>query len=216
MTLDNGLSPDAASHLHLAVKHFKQWAEAVPVETRSGEWECDYPDWQRLWSAAEQLMETVPVDVWAESAMEDLLYALARDNECEVIADALAKRDSVLMAVASRATHSAESEAKWQIAVKLGERCGPLAEAEELLVHFVQDANEYVSRRALLALGRASSGKTETYAERAWATGHEYQRIAALWALKDVGSAKLDEYLRWADADAREFLVSNAREIRAE
>lgn len=84
-----------------------------------------------------------------------------------------------------------------------------------LLIHFAYDADEYVSRRALIALGKLKSERTEQLAERAWQTGHEYQRIAALWALKDVGSSKLGDYLLQAEEDGREYVVRNAIEIRA-
>ena len=82
-------------------------------------------------------------------------------------------------------------------------------------MRFVRDRDEYVSRRALLALGQLRSEKTEEYAERAWRTGHEYQRIAALWALKECGSAKLSDYLREAEADGREYVLHNAKAVRS-
>jgi HEAT repeat protein len=206
---------DAALLLQIEVARFKQWAAGIPVDTRSGEWECDYPEWRRFWAAAKCLVETVPVATWTEATTEDFVYALARDNEVEVIADDLAGRSDTLLILAARAIHSVETDAKWQIAAKLGDMNEHKLKAEALLVQFVQDADEYVSRRSLLALATLKSGKAESFAERAWQTGHEYQRIAALWALKDVGSSKLNDYLLRAEEDGREYVVRNATEIRA-
>lgn len=206
---------DAASLLQLEVNRFKQWAAGISPDTRSGEWECDYPEWKRFWAAAKCLVETVPTATWTEATTEDFVYALARDNEVEVIADDLGSRSDALLTLAARAIHSVETDAKWQIAAKLGDLNEHKLEAEALLIHLVQDADEYVSRRSLLALGRLKSGKAELFAESAWQTGHEYQRIAALWALKDVGSSKLNDYLLLADEDGRDYVVRNATEIRA-
>lgn len=206
---------DAASLLQVEVTRFKQWASGISLDTRSGEWECDYPEWRSFWAAAKCLVETVPLATWTDATTEDFVYALARDNEVEVIADDLGSRSEALLTLAARALRSVETDAKWQIAAKLGELNEHKLEAEALLIQFVQDADEYVSRRSLLALGRLKSGKAEPFAERAWQTGHEYQRIAALWALKDVQSSKLNDYLLLAEEDGREYVVCNAAEIRA-
>jgi HEAT repeat protein len=86
--------------------------------------------------------------------------------------------------------------------------------AEALLLILVNDEDEYVSRRALLALGALKSLHAESLAEKAWLSGHEYQRIAALWVLKDIASSKLAEYVLLAGEDGRKYLVNNAREIQ--
>lgn len=206
---------DAASFLHAEVARFKEWAAGVPVGTRSGEWECDYLDWKSLWAAAKLLLKTAPMSTWTQVMVEDFLYTLARDNEVEFVADELDGRNETLLWLAAQAIKSGEPDAKWQLAAKLGDLSGCAQEAEALLIDLVQDDDEYVSRRALLALGKLKSGRTEAFAERAWLTGHEYQRIAALWALKDAGSSKLFDYLRKAEEDGREYVVHNANEIRA-
>lgn len=206
---------DAASDLRAEVARFEQWATEVPLVGRSGEWECDYSEWKQLWAAARRLIETVPVTTWTDAMSQDLLYALARDNEDEVIAEELGRRSDTLLEIARRAIASAEADAKWQIAYQLGKLSDHRSQAESLLFLLIQDVDEYVRRRALLALGQLKSEKTEQAAELAWQTGHEYQRMAALWALKDVGSPKLGVYLREAELDGREYLALNAREIRA-
>lgn len=206
---------NAASFLHAEVTRFKQWAAEIPLGTRSCEWECEYLDWKRLWAAAKLLLETVPVSTWSQAMVEDFLYTLARDNEAEFVADELDGRSETLLWLAAQVIKSGEAHAKWQIAAKLGDLSECAQEAEALLIDLVEDADEYVSRRALIALGKLKSEKTEAFAERAWLTGHEYQCIAALWALKDAGSSKLCDYLRKAEEDGRKHVVKNANEIRA-
>jgi hypothetical protein len=58
------------------------------------------------------------------------------------------------------------------------------------------------------------SSKAKEIAERAWKTGDEYQRIAALWVLKDVASSKLPAYIEQAVRDGRQYLVHNADEVQ--
>ena len=205
----------AATLFHAEVARFQEWVAGIPVDMRLGEWECDYSDWGPLLKAAELLLQTVPVGTWTDAMVKDFLYALARDNEAEFIACELASRSETLLLLAAQAIRSDEPDAKWQIAAQLGDLHGSAQEAEALLIHLVQDVDEYVSRRALGALGKLKSVSTEAFAERAWRTGHEYQRIAALWALKDVGSSKLCDYLRQAEEDGREYVVRNAKEILA-
>ena len=38
--------------LNAEVQKFRSWAEARPLESRNGEWECDYDDWEVLHSEA--------------------------------------------------------------------------------------------------------------------------------------------------------------------
>jgi HEAT repeat protein len=106
-----------------------------------------------------------------------------------------------------------DADVRWQFAVQLGLGAFPFVAAETALLKLVQDDHEYVSRMALQALGRIGSTNAEPLCERAWGTGDEYQRIMALWVLKDIKSVKLKEYLSLAKADGRRFVISNAIEV---
>jgi len=78
----------------------------------------------------------------------------------------------------------------------------------------VVDEDEYVKRCALISLGELKSSKSESLAERAWHTGHEYQRMAALEVLDKISSSKLAIYLKEAMEDGRPHLVKTARKIK--
>lgn len=200
--------------IQLEEARFRKWASGYPPDRRSGEWGCDYPDWPSIYAAVTDVLSRE--DALAhlgESGVESILYLLARDNECETIAGALAKQPEILGAFAHAALRTGESDAKWQIAHLLGEVPTPHHDAEALLVEFVEDDDEYVRRRALLALGQMKSPRTETLAQKAWDSGLEYQRVAALRALKACGSPLLPAFLQAAMEDGRQYLVQNAREI---
>ncbi|MDQ7779981.1 MAG: hypothetical protein RDV41_09775, partial [Planctomycetota bacterium] len=74
--------------LHKEVARFRHWAVTRDPSHAlhfPPEWECDYPHWQDLYAAVAAALES-PV---TESSKEELLFALARDNEDEVILDLL-------------------------------------------------------------------------------------------------------------------------------
>ncbi|WKZ87325.1 HEAT repeat domain-containing protein [Ralstonia pickettii] len=196
----------ASDALHEEVGKFKAWAASLLPHQR----DCGYDQWQSLWDAAIAVLESIPPDEWSERCRADLILAIARD-EVEWIADQLGGKPDTLLALARLAIDSSEPDAKWQIAAQLGTLSTHKEKAEEVLLRLVDDSDEYVSRRALLALGALKSQHAEHLAERAWLTGHEYQRIAALWVLKDVAQSKLPQYLRLADEDGRKYVVENAR-----
>ena len=201
--------------LSLEVQNFKTWADGYPVQTRSAEWECHYENWGRLHAAVLNFVEATPPANWSATDVDNLLYAIARDNELEYLVEQIAKTPDLLLQLSLLSVQSSESAAKWQLASWLAKLDAQHPRAEAILLVLVDDKNEYVSRRALLALGDLQSVKTEALAERAWNTGQEYQRIAALWALKSVSSLKLDTYIAEAMEDGRKYLVHNAIQVRS-
>ena len=195
------------------VSKFKAWAARhAPPGRRGGEWELNCDGLDDLRRAAEAALADTPVAAWTGETIGDLLYAIARDNECELIIEAAARSPEQLLALADAALEKGEPDARWQIASRLGEATIGTAEVEARLLRFADDPDEYVSRMALLALGRLRSPHAEAVAERAWLSGREYQRIAALHVLKAVNSNLLARRLDEAIRDGREHLVMNARE----
>ncbi len=200
--------------LNAEVLKFRSWAEARPLESRNGEWECDYHAWEALHSEATKFAASVAPDRWSNSDVDDLLYAIARDNELEHIASTIAESPDALLRLASVSVPTSEHDAKWQLAAQLGHLATHKKQAEAILLDLVDDEEEYVRRRALLALGTLQSSQAEACAERAWKTGLEYQRLAALSVLDEISSPKLDGYIQSAFEDGRDILVHRAVELQ--
>src|SRR5262249_28197099 len=152
--------------LEREVARFWSWAEAYH-RPRRGEWECDYPHWADLYQAVTAFLSDSEVAEWDEGLADLLLYTIARDNETEHIAGQLREMPDKLYALARVAVRSGEKDAKWQLAEQLA-CCPGLEGAEALLLDLAADADEYVRRRALMALGRIKSGQVETLARQAW------------------------------------------------
>jgi HEAT repeat protein len=153
---------------------------------------------------------------WDQDTTELALYILARDNEMETLKDDLTEHPTCLLALAKAGLHSAEQDARWQLADALGTVQADEDDVASILEAYVRDSNEYVSRRALLALGRRRSLVAETLARQAWDTGHEYQRIAALEVLSNLDSPCLSSYLDLAAQDGRQYVVGAAQRIRSD
>ncbi len=152
---------------------------------------------------------------WSKNDIDNIIYAIARDNECNLIIEKVSENKPLLLYLCNHVLGSNENDAKWQFAEALSWLPDHSTHrAEELLLVLVDDHDEYVSRRALLALGKIKSARAEALAERAWGSGLEYQKISALWVLRDLSSQKLTNFLDMAVQDGSAHVKSNADEIR--
>jgi len=199
------------------VSRFQAWAEAYAV-ARSGEWECDYGAWPALHLAVRRFLASKPFASWSVEETRAVLYAIARDNEIEFLARVVREEHPTLLLPLARAALSmGECDDRWQLAEQIG-RLGTAGEEEEaVLLLLVTDEHEYVRRRALGALARTRSSRTEAETAHIWEIddpAREWARMQCLWALHRVGSPRLDRYLRRADADASEHLRAYAERVR--
>lgn len=194
------------------VERFQVWS--TTVEHRA-EWEETYPWWGDLYDAVRDVLQTLPLEDWTPELQQDVLYALARDNEDEVLLGELLDHPGILLRLAAAAVVYPDYEARWQVAHALGHLNKSPVECDAVLrVLATTDEEEYVRRRALLALGNRRSPLAEPLALGAWDTGQEYQRIAALEVLYQVHSSHLSRILEAAQHDSREAVRAWAAWIR--
>lgn len=192
------------------IRKFEVWVAAEHPDSVFGwgEWEADYSDWEGLYLAALPLLRAA--SDWSDEEIGLLLYVIARDNETMLLAAEVPKEKLVKLAKA--ALVSEETHAKWQLVGRM-ESLPFGREVEDLLLQFAADRHEYVRRRALLALAEHRSVHAERLAEQAWATGDEYQRMAALRAFFQLKSPLLRHYLKLAVEDGRQYLTQTANRI---
>lgn len=205
---------DVADALRQGLEGLYSWADGKygRHENIAGEWECEYPAWHEIWPPVEQLILLGEERALGREVVELVLDAMARDNETEQIADFVAERPNVVEVVATAAVRHRDPGARWQAAVAVG-RCASIGpdEAERLLVPFRADNDEYVRRRAMLALSRKAPRSPEVlaWAMEAWASGHEYQRMAALEVVHSARDARFQEWAleasRGSDGHLRAF-----------
>jgi HEAT repeat protein len=205
--------------LLVEVERFRAWAANYSLIERSGEWEVEYENWDALYSSVREFLDKRPVNSWSANELTAVLYAIARDNECENISsDILERSDDLLLDLAEASLQHGEADAKWQLASALGHIKTQESRREQLLQTMVQDENEYVRRRALQSLARTASPATEQYALDAWRRmdeAQEYARMNALWALHRIHSPQLASLLLEAEQDRWPHLTAYAAKIRS-
>ena len=207
--------------LFIEIDKFDQWAQSqysIPQGDLGGEWECNYGHWVNVYAAFEKFLRVTDPSQWSDHEKERILYIIARDNETVHLVSILP--ELALIVLAKYAFKHGHRDDKWQLATQLHKLSDQQLAATHLEA-LVNDEDEYVSRRALMELGKVQSAKVEYYAELFWNRNKygdmdEYQKIAVLCALKETNSKKLDKYIRLAKQDGRRYLVENAIKIESE
>jgi HEAT repeat protein len=206
---------DQLRAFEVEVARFHAWADAHPPEQRTDDWESAYDAWPQLYGAFTAFVRATSWRQWSEATTQALLYVIARDNEMAELVKVVAENPDDLLYLAQRALASLEPDARWQIVVELSCLEPQPPQVEPLLLQFAQDEDEYVRRRALMALADVGSTHVANAVKQAWDTGDEYLRMAALYALDVMGSPELDAYLAQAESDGREQLLEYASRLRA-
>lgn len=199
------------------IRKFHKWADEQ--EPQIGEWDSWYGEWEKIRILFGQFLNQTDCEQWGDEQFSEILYIIARDNEAEGLADLVAEQEHVLLFLAEKALTYYDIDTRWQLADRL-QFCNQREEAERLLIRYVQDTEEYVNRRSLMALAAIQSKETESYCIRAWERDcygewQEYQRIAVLHALAGIQSDLLTQYINLAKEDGRKWLVQAALDIEA-
>ncbi|WP_413378734.1 hypothetical protein [Alkalihalobacillus sp. 1P02AB] len=105
--------------LFLEINIFRNWAETA--DKPFGEWETEYLHWDRIYHYVNKLIEDTPVEKWSSDLLNEFLYILARDNECEIILETLIDNPIHLLSIAKHSVSFPDHDARWQIAYGLGE-----------------------------------------------------------------------------------------------
>jgi hypothetical protein len=201
--------------LQAEVEKFRAWALSLPNDKKLTGWEGFYEEWPRLTRAFCDFLDSTPYRTLGENDVALLLYALDKDEDTGVLINELKIRPLHLLALADAGINSVERNARWQLADALAALPNGNQRAELLLEKYFNDQDEYVSRRALIAMGRRASPKTELFAQRAWESGELYKRIAALEVMNTIHSPALSQYLELALQDGRAYLVSAVNKIQS-
>ena len=194
------------------VESFIEWSNS---EVKEYEWDSMYPNWIRAYTYTDELFNCTDFQSWNDETINNVLYLIARDNECEEISSSLVNHPELLLLLARKGLHYNDSDTRWQLAHYLGEIRAMDAQVEMLLTDYYKDGNEYVRRRSLLALGNIKSKFAEQFAINSWNTEMEYQKIAALHVLNNINSVELSiRLLELGEKDDSEHVRNNVKNIR--
>ena len=113
---------EIGKELHTKVRRFKKWAETNdPEKTEdndNGEW-CFCSEFDEMYSAAVDIIQNNPASVATDQIISDLLYAIARDNECEILVQEMGKLNDWFSLLCRKSLQSPYTNAKWQFAKEL-------------------------------------------------------------------------------------------------
>ena len=188
------------------------------TEEIGGAWEVDYPAWNDIFDAFCHVLTQMDAETADSVLLDEMVYLIARDNEAEGFIQETTSHPQWFERLCRRAAASNESEAKWQFAAYLPE-CSCSQEVRDIILDFAKDPNEYVSRRALLAMPALRPDCVEQFAPLFWERNcyplelQEYQRIAVLVSLDAIHSGLLPQYLEQAKQDGRRYLLEHAERI---
>ena len=207
------------------VGKFHQWQEITypgkTTEEIGGAWEVDYPAWNDIFDAFCHVLTQMDAEMADSILLDEMVYLIARANEAEGFIQETTSHPKWFECLCRRAAASNESEAKWQFAAYLPE-CSCSQEVRNIILDFAKDPNEYVSRRALLAMPALRPDCVEQFAPLFWERNcyspelQEYQRIAVLVSLDAIHSDLLPQYLERAKQDGRSYLLEHAKRIEGE
>lgn len=152
-------------------RKFHQWQEITypgkTTEEIGGVWEVDYPAWNDIFDAFCHVLTQMDAETADSVLLDEMVYLLARDNEAEGFIQETTSQPKWFECLCRRAAASNENEAKWQFAAYLPE-CPCSQEVKDMILDFAKDPNEYLSRRALLAMPVLRPDCVEQFAPLFW------------------------------------------------
>ena len=216
------MAKDIRECLLAQARKFHQWQEITypgkTTEEIGGAWEVDYPAWNDIFDAFCHVLTQMNAEMADSVLLDEMVYLIARANEAEGFIQETTSHPQWFECLCRRAAASNENEAKWQFAAYLPE-CSCSQKVRDIILDFAKDPNEYVSRRALLAMPALRPDCVEQFAPLFWERNcyspelQEYQRIAVLISLDAIHSDQLPQYLEWAKQDGQSYLLEHAKRI---
>ncbi len=175
--------------LTAALAKFWDWANMTPEtyneERGLGEWEIEYPGWEELYKAADEVLNQLNKEFNHDLAQQ-LVYALAIDNESEIIRRKVEDKLESKLRFVKKAIHSDQPQARWQMAELLGNT--EVEDREKLLVNLVtRDNDKYVIRRALMSLDRVNHTKALELAQKYLKDPDPFMKLVAKQIVKNKG-----------------------------
>lgn len=207
--------------LHSKVENFKKWAlrnyPLITEDMDNGEWELDSKEFHSMYDCAIKTIEMYNDKIINSKLADDLLYSIARDNECSRIINYLIEFPKAYSQLCTQCLQTNYTNAKWQFAESLKDYKGN-DDFSHIIFSYLDTGDEYTERMALMSLAHLYPNQAEDYAIKFWNRNKyendEYQKIMVLHVLYKIKSFYLEKYLDLAENSNYMYLIQNAKEIR--
>lgn len=206
--------------LHSSVERFKNYQKKIfpdiTEDNDNGEWVFGF-EFDDIRNAYLQVINSIPSNQATDVLVDDLLYIIARDNECSSLMVDTLRHPEWFSLLCKSCLQTQYTNAKWQFAEHLHEyRDGN--EIRDLIFSFLETGDEYTERMALQSLSEIYPEHIERYAVSFWDRqkydADEYQKMMVLYVLDKVNSPLLKQYLALADKTEYQYLKEYAEKIR--
>ena len=215
---ENRLQESVIKFKKRANKVRPQWSEI----NDNGEWEIGLCEFDEMCNTIFEIIEKLAPEEASEQMIDNILFGIARDNECSRIVCELLEYPKWYSLLCKKSLATDYINAKWQFAETLKDYNGQDG-VHELIFEFLNVDDEYTERLALKSLAYIYPDKAEKYAIEFWWRdkykddyGSEDQKIMVLHVLNIIHSTELEKYLELADQTGYYYLKENAKEIRKE
>lgn len=182
----------------------------------NGEWVFGF-EFDHMRNAYLRVINNISTTQATEVLIDDLLYSIARDNECSSLMTDTLNRSEWFSLLCKSCLQTKYTNAKWQFAEHL-HKYVDRNEIRDLIFSFLETGDEYTERMALQSLSKIYPEHIERYAVSFWDRkkydADEYQKIMVLCVLDKVKSPLLEQYLSLADKSKYKYLKENAAKIR--
>lgn len=221
------MSENYEKRLHKSVIKFKKKAnKAYPQWNEmhdNGEWEIGLCEFDEMCDIIFMIIVKISPEEASEQMIDDILFGIARDNECSRIICKLLEYPEWYSLLCKKSLTTDYINAKWQFAESLKDYIGQ-EQIQELIFEFMNVDHEYTERLALKSLAYIYPEKAEAYAIEFWWRdkykddnyADEYQKIMVLDVLHIIRSVELEKYLDLADKSGYYYLKENSKTIRKE
>ncbi|MBX9672780.1 MAG: HEAT repeat domain-containing protein [Candidatus Obscuribacterales bacterium] len=179
----------------------------------------DYSHWPQLYKATREMLEIMDkMDKSGQTESPEwdevsdlLLHAIACDADMKTILCALTSDQAISLAERSL-SHPASWQARLQLAFVL-ERHRSHAKCEQLLLALAGDANQNVSRQAIMGLAEIGSANVSALALDHYQKFDKSSKIACLQALFKAKAPELPRLIALARNDADPEVVAMAERV---
>lgn len=212
---------DFLQELNRELDEFWSWAETTreAYEQNSSSFSiedvCLYPEWDKILHLTGGLIAELATNPDSEAKIEAVLLVMALNNEDQDILDRCEEglRGEAAWQVIQRGAVFHAYETRWQIAEWI--RRSDQAEWNGVLETLLKDDDNYVQRRALLAMAEKLPSLADEYALEKIKDEDWMLRLVSLRILSEHDSPDLNEALDFLSEDPEPLIRREVEEIRS-
>lgn len=207
------------------VDEFKKWIAEnfTPDQITEGHFDdAGYPKWDKIEDLLEQIFKEIEFNNVNSTHIDKIIYMIARNWDLGSILNWLTKDNNLSQLgmteeqflIIAKLGISSEWDARYQIASLLS-RVSPInkEKAIDLALKYYNDESEFVRRKALVSLYKLNYFNIYKLIEKSWLNNEEYERMVCLYLMKEVNTAKYNDYLNESLIDDRSDLRAHAESL---